>query len=352
MRILFADATQEFSPDKKDTKACGGILTSLTILPQYLASKGHEVIVKSSYPETKTINGVKYIPIGDNENLPKWDVIVVNRNGINNGLVQYSHSIGAKVIWWLHDIVDFRYLADASYRRVDHIVALSEYCKNSYADFYDLPLDRFSVIPNAVDKTVFYPGKYEDRTPYKMIMGSALIKGFKPVYDTWMNVRRQFPNATLTIYSSQELHGLKDNSIQKAFLQEMETNGATIQRPISQAILADKMRSSWALLMPNDYPEICSNLLLQAQACGLPVVTSAIGSTPEFIDNGKSGILTEYAPHDLFLWIKKYAEAVVTLFKDKQQHKIISDNAPKGVLSWDQVGEAWNEMVKKVTQKD
>jgi glycosyltransferase involved in cell wall biosynthesis len=344
--ILFADATQEFSPTKKDAKACGGILTSLTIIPQYLAQKGHTVLVKSSYPKKEVINNVSYIPNDSQEKLPKWDIIVINRNGINNALVKYSHSIGAKVIWWLHDIVDFRYLKDSAFKHVDHIIALSNYCRQSFADFYDIPLDKFTIIPNGVDKTIFYPGKYLKRKKYSMIMASALIKGFTPIYDVWTNAKRVFPTSQLTIYSSQQLHGLANNQLQQAFLKEMEELGAIVMNPIPQHILAAKMREAWVLLMPNNYPEICSNLLLQAQACGLPVVTSNIGSVSEFIKNGQTGIISKYAPHDLSLWIKKYAEEVLKLFKDEDKHKQISIQAPNKVLNWDEIGEMWHEKLR------
>lgn len=344
MRILFYDATPGFSIDRKDTKPCGGILTSLTIIPQYLASKGHEVVVKCTISEKQTVNGVEYIPNGLKETMPKWDVIVLNRNGVNHSIVDYSHSIGAKVYWWLHDIVDFRYLEDSAFKKVDKIIALSEYCKNSYSDFYDIPKDKFVVIPNGADTTVFYPGKYEDRKKHHFIMASALIKGTIPVYDAWMDVKRQFPSATMTIYSSQALHEKNNSATQKAWLNEMELAGAKVQQPIPQSILADKMRHAWALLMPNSYPEICSNLLLQAQACGLPVISSNIGSASEFIKHNETGILTEYAPHDLFLWIKKYSEAVVGLSGDDNRHKFISTQSPKVVKNWKDTGEKWNEL--------
>lgn len=350
MRILFADATEGFTPERKDTKPCGGILTSLTLIPRYLASKGHDVTVKSTFPELTEIDGVKYVPISNQEALPKWDVIVVNRNGINVPLVQYSKSIGAKVIWWLHDIVDMRYLNDNAYKFVDKIIALSEYCKYTYSRFYDLPADRFVVIPNGVDKSVFYPGKYEDRKKYRMLLASAPIKGFIPVQDTWTNIKRHFPSAELIIYSNQSLHGQENNGQQQAWLHEMEVLGAKVQRPVPQPILAEKMRESWALLMPNSYPEICSNLLLQAQASGLPVISSNIGSAGEFIKNGETGIISDAYPHDLWLWIKFYVEAVVKLFKDDELHKKISDAAGQNVLDWNAVGERWNEEILKVTQ--
>ena len=351
MRLLFIDATPDFTPTRKDKRACGGILTSLTIIPQHLAGKGHEVTVKSSWDKEVTVNGVRYIPIHSKTEIPKWDVTILNRNGVYNELVEYSHSIGAKVVWWLHDIVDFRYLRDAAYRRVDRIIALSQYCRTSFADFYDIKKEKFAIIPNGVDKSVFYPGEYNERKKQKLLMASALIKGFTPVYDTWRNVKRQFPEANLAIYGSQGLHGLRNSDTQQAFLKEIESEGASIQRPISQKILADKMREAWILLMPNSYPEICSNLLLQARACGLPVVSSNIGSAGEFLVNYETGMLTKYAPHDLSLWIKNYAETVVKLCGEYDLHKHISEETQKDIKSWGDVGDEWHEELRTLAQK-
>lgn len=348
MKVLFIDQTPGFEPNRKDTKPCGGILTSLSIIPKYLASKGMDVTVKSLYSEKCEIDGVKYIPVSLQEALPKWDVTVLNRNGVNHALVNYSHQIGAKVLWWLHDIADFRYLEDSSCRNVDKVIALSDYCKESFSDFYGVDKSKFVVIPNGVDKSVFYPGRYEDRKKYSLIMASALIKGYTPVYDTWMDVKRNFPEASLTIYSSQSLHGLEDSQEYKDWLQVMETEGAKVQYPIPQTILADKLRHAWALLMPNSYPEICSNLLLQAQACGCPVIASRIGSVPEFIEDKKTGILTEQYPHDLFWWIKKYSEATNKLMLNERLHRQISEEAPKGVKSWEEIGEKWYETIANI----
>lgn len=348
MKLLFVDATPGFTPDRKLTKPCGGILTSLGIIPRYLAQNGFDVTVKSDFSEKSEVDGVKYVPLSDKELLPKWDVSIINRNGINHGIVNYSHSIGAKVVWWLHDIVDFRYLEDSSYRNIDKIVALSQYCKTSFADFYDIPDEKFVVIPNGVDKTVFFPGKYEDRKKYRLMMASALIKGYTPVYDTWANVKRQFPYSELVIYSSQSLHEKENSTKDKDWLNSMEEVGAKVQQPVPQNILAEKMRGAWALLMPNSYPEICSNLLLQARACGLPVISSNIGSAAEFIENLETGILTKYAPHDLFLWVKKYVEATAKLFGDDKLHKRISENAPNNILSWDEIGKIWADMLETI----
>ena len=129
----------------------------------------------------------------------------------------------------------------------------------------------------------------------------------------------------------------------------MERSGAHVYAPVSPEVLGHLMRKAWAFLMPNSYPEICSNLLFQAQASGCPVVTSNIGSAPEFISHGQTGLMTSrYHPHDCYSWIVEYTNLVLDISQNKSMHKTISDSSRYKVKCWDQIGEKWNELLKNI----
>jgi len=51
-----------------------------------------------------------------------------------------------------------------------------------------------------------------------------------------------------------------------------------------------------ALVFPIDWPEPFGLVLIEAMACGTPVVAYPFGSVPELIDYGKSGFLAEDIP--------------------------------------------------------
>lgn len=340
MKILFVCGTPNHDPNQRISRPTGGILNSLTLIPEYLASKGHEVYVNSTYPKDETINGVHYVQ--DGKAIPKWDVVVFNRNILPKELVVYSKEMGAKVIWWLHDIVQLTYLKDDAFKYVDKVVALSQYCKTTYTDFYDISPEKVVVIPNGVDTKLFYPGT-APRNKQMVMTASALVKGFLPVATVYDNLKRHCIDLDFRIYSSQHLHGLSNSKEQQAFLDHMDRQGAHVYSPVSQEVLGHLLRQARCLLMPNSYPEICSNLLLQAQACGCPVVTSDIGSVPEFIENGVTGVFTsKYKPHDLFSWIVEYTNKALDVFLDDSYAQKISENSPRDVKSWEQIGEIWN----------
>lgn len=344
-KLLFVDLTQGHDPHRLYDKPTGGTLTSLTKVPEYLASIGYEVYVRSTYQKEEVVNGVNYIT--HDSILRDWDVVIFNRNVLPYQFVSQCKEKGAKIIWWLHDVVDTRYLPDATFTLVDHIVALSNYCKETFSDFYEISKDKFTVIPNGIDPEVFNPGDYDKRNTHTYLVASAPIKGYAPIPMVYENLKRNDPDLDFRIYSSQTLHGKDNTAGQDQYLQYMGNQGAHIYSPVNPKVLAAIMKKSWALLMPNNYPEICSNLLLQARACGLPVVSSNIGANPEFIKHGQTGSLTtKWHPHDFHSWSIEFTREVVKLQQDKELHKKISEQTCKDILTWDQIGRIWNELIR------
>ncbi len=347
MKILFVCATENHDPHQRTTRPTGGILNSLTLVPEYLAKQGHEVYVNSTYEKDETVNGVRYVKSG--ASIGKWDVAVFNRNVLPKEMVGYCKEIGAKVIWWLHDIVQLTYLKDDTFKYVDRVIALSDYCKKTYTDFYGIDPNKVVVIPNGVDETLFYPGDPAKRDKNLVLMASALVKGFLPIPTVYDNLQRGNFNIDFRIYSSQKLHGQENSRQQQGFLDNMERQGAHVYSPVSQEVLGHLLRQARCFLMPNSYPEICSNLLLQAQACGCPVVTSDIGSAPEFIENGVTGLYTtRYKPHDLYSWVVEYTNLVLDVAGSDTLFDTLSQNAPRYVKSWDHIGRLWNEEITRI----
>lgn len=347
MNLLFTDGTLGHNPKERKSKPTGGILNSLTLIPEYLAKAGHDVYVNSSWQNNEIVNGVKYVT--DGSEVPVMDIVVFNRNILPKDQILYWKERGAKVVWWLHDIVQLSYLKDDAFLYVDKIVALSKYCQDTYADFYQLPLDKFVIIPNGVDKELFHPGDKTKRNGQMMLMASALTKGFMPIPTAFENLQRHNPDIDFRIYSNQSLHGMKNNSEQQKFLEGMERVGAHVYAPVSQESLAVLLRQARCLLMPNTYPEICSNLLLQAQASGCPVVTSNIGSASEYIENKVTGLITtKYHPHDMYSWIVEYTNLVLDIWLNDDLFNKISTESPRAVKDWNEIGGIWHELLQVV----
>lgn len=350
LKVLFVDGTKGFSPTGLQERPTGGINTSMTLIPLHLSQMGIDCYIKSTYDKDEEVNGVKYLSY-KTEAPHNVDIVIFNRNSINHHLLNKIFSRGAKAIWWLHDIVDHRYLDDGAYKRIKNIVSLGDYCSESYSEFYDIPREYFHKIPNGIDPEIWYPGKYEDRDPNLFVYASAPVKGYSAVSFAYYNLKRNNPKARLLIYGNQSLHGL-DNTEQFGFwIKSMKEMGAEVHQPIPHKELADVFRKAWILFMPNDYPEMCSNLILQARACGLPIVTTKVGGGPEWVEHEKTGLLTKYFPHDKFLWWHDYTKQVMRLVTDKELHKHISLNSPLDIPIWKHISEEWYNYVQRVNEQ-
>ncbi|MDR6817453.1 glycosyltransferase involved in cell wall biosynthesis [Neorhizobium sp. 2083] len=62
---------------------------------------------------------------------------------------------------------------------------------------------------------------------------------------------------------------------------------------INEQQKADFLGNALALLFPIDWPEPFGLVMIEAMACGTPVIAFGCGSAPEVIDNGASGILVD-----------------------------------------------------------
>jgi D-inositol-3-phosphate glycosyltransferase len=77
--------------------------------------------------------------------------------------------------------------------------------------------------------------------------------------------------------------------------------------PVSQEVLPDYYRAADLVVVPS-YSESFGLVAIEAQACGTPVVASAVGGLPTAVDHGRSGILVE--GHDPRVWARVLADLV------------------------------------------
>jgi glycosyltransferase involved in cell wall biosynthesis len=99
-------------------------------------------------------------------------------------------------------------------------------------------------------------------------------------------------------------------------------------------------------ILPSASGEGLPLVLFEAMACGLPVIATAVGGTPEIIDNMKNGALVPPMKP------KAMAEALSKLLTEEELGKKISEEAKKKVkkqFSWDenvrQLKETYEEFV-------
>jgi len=174
----------------------------------------------------------------------------------------------------------------------DHVFFQSEFCRLSSDRLLGPRRGEAEVLPNPVDTELFTPAERPER-PLTLLLGGNQYQRYRLA--TALETLRLLPDARLLVTGRlswdpnprvvrRELPGL---------LAGLEDR-VELLGPYSQADAPALYRRA-DLLLHTKYNDPCPTVVLEAMACGLPVVYSASGGTPELV--GDAGIGVE-APLD------------------------------------------------------
>lgn len=111
------------------------------------------------------------------------------------------------------------------------------------------------------------------------------------------------------------------------------TGGLSREETIKEMLAAD-------ILVAPSYIEGFPNVILEAMACGTPIVASSVGAIPEMLDYGKCGVLLEPRSVDSIV------NAVEHLVGNNAEKTRISRNAVERVNSCYSISSVWSQMVE------
>lgn len=352
MKIIFIDfSTCLKSVDDLENQARGGMVTSLFKVSDGLAKKGYEVFVLSDIKKGgKTKAGVVWCAKGAGCHLKwyDWDFLVCNR-GIGEG---YTGIKAKHRILWTHDLPHNGFIQTPKMiKAFSATVFMSRYAERIWKDFYK-DIGRSFLIPNGIDKSLFYRGGSKDNK--FLIFGSAPNRGLKrlPLIFDAINARVKGP-LKMKAYSNMAKMHPNEAAMEHDYALEYETiNKSAIKLcdPVPQIMFARQLQIAGLMVLPTDYPEICSNTILQSLACGTPVITTGkLGSACEWVKHKKNGMLTKYQVHDYMVHTLEMVRNAVWVLENNDRHAEMCENAAKTkILSWEDVGEKWGRMFRKL----
>lgn len=190
----------------------------------------------------------------------------------------------------LYESLDRRVL-----RWMDHVVCVSQ----GQADKVlraGVPGDRVSVIHNAVRCQRFAAASPGSRTrlasyfpsPPRLIVGAAgrlsPEKGFEILVQAAARVRAQCADVGFLLFGEGALRSALQDQVAASGLQKW------FVMPGFRDDL-DELLPALDLFCSSSYSEGLPNVLLEAQAAGVPVVATAVGGTPEVVAEGVTGFL-------------------------------------------------------------
>ncbi|MGC8797292.1 MAG: glycosyltransferase family 4 protein [candidate division WOR-3 bacterium] len=192
----------------------------------------------------------------------------------------------------------------------------------------------YAIIPNGVDLNRFHseakpllpPSSY----PRLLFVGRLeKRKGLEHLIRALPEVRRKFPGTNLVVIGYGPLKEYFLRLAQELNLQ----NAVQFIGPVSNTNLAGYYTSSQLLIAPAIGREAMGIVLIEAMACGVPVIASDTSGYNEVIKNGENGILVP--PGD----IKRLATAIITVLGSEQLRvKLIRNGLTRSKdFGWDKI---------------
>ncbi len=234
---------------------------------------------------------------------------LIHANSVRAGLVATAATLGLgkRVIWHIHDLLPrhpfnpfIRAVAFLSSRT--QMIAVAEASARRFSGSL-LPLrGRVTVIPNGIDIEEFHPNeiaKRKIRTELHLDDDGPVIgivaritpsKGQLELLRVFARVLCSFPTATLVIAGAPAFNReheyfelLKQTATELGISSRVRILGARNDvAAIMQAL---------DLLVLNSTSEACCLVALEAMGCGIPVLATNTGGTPEIIEHGRTGWL-------------------------------------------------------------
>ena len=225
-------------------------------------------------------------------------------------------------------------------RTADHVVYQSAFCKLSADRFLGTPSGSWEILHNPVDTRRFRPAP-KAPGPLTLLLGGSRYQEYpiELALRTLALVRQDRPTARLIISGVLTCPGDTDRAI-TALARELGIGGAVdLIGQYTRAEAPALLQRADILLHPK-VNDPCPTTVLEAMACGVPVVYSATGGTPELVGNrggvGVPGPLDWArdplpAPSDLAAAVERVAQSLPELRVSARKHVVEHFDAERWV---------------------
>ncbi len=292
--IFFAGDGLPFQATSLDERPLAGGETDVIKLAEKLSLRGHDVTVYTTYKNP--VDSIpKYYHVSQfEETIKPCDIFVVVKD-----LQALLLNVQCRVKLFLTDkgFNDFSTfgLGDKRYaNRIHALIGKSKWHTNTLCDSSGFPLPRAVAIGSGVELSNFSGTERRERK--RLIFTASPYKGLELTIPILKYLREKDPQIEFHSFSGLEIYS-RENPIQGISKEQYENMNKELEKipnvfihgNILQKELAREYMKSAVFFYPNIWLESSAKIVLEAQAGGCPIVSSALGALPEIV--GDAGIL-------------------------------------------------------------
>lgn len=173
------------------------------------------------------------------------------------------------------------------------VLAANSKCALHYAQAQGVPAGRLCLLPNVVDMDCFKPAEAPAGGPITLLASGRLAREKR--FDRFVSLIGRLRQLRLDVRGM--IVGPRDRSedLRPELEQQARRLGLLPDGLLFQDGASDMRpfyRAAAACVLTSDF-EGTPNVLLEAMACGLPVLTTRVGGVPDIVQQAKTGFLVD-----------------------------------------------------------
>ena len=340
--IVMADDGVAFDGHTGETSPLGGAEAAFVSLAETFAARGHRVRAFTNCAAPLAHKGVAWAPIA--HAMPDTaDLYIANRG---DRLIARVPNARTRV-FWIHNpgayLKKLRYIR-ALWRWRPIIVVIGDYAGRTVP--WWLPKRGLVVIPYGL-ADVFRHATERPVPPAIAIFTSNPQRGLNWLLDLWTDlIQPMVPRAELRIYAGPAVYGTAGARHAEAMARVLDRAAALADQgvrrlaPLPRAALIDALQQARVMLYRGDLNETYCAAVAEAQALGVPAVVMPLGSLPERVVDGVTGVIAGDE--------NAFATAAVQMLTDDAQWRRmhVAALAQQRGLSWDDVAVRFESLMQ------
>jgi glycosyltransferase involved in cell wall biosynthesis/GT2 family glycosyltransferase len=260
-------------------------------------------------------------------------------------------------ILWAHHAYDQPVFLNFDHTTVDHIVSPSQWNKDQFVKYLNVPEYKITVIPNGV-ADIFTHSNQKSKT---MIFTSIPYKGLEVLAKVIPLIQQVHPDTKFKIFSSMSLYGpLNDPFIE--LYEHLKTLPNVEYSPvIDREELVQHYQESAFFIHPNTWEETFCVSMTEAMRCGAYPIITNIGALAEVAGEKNATVVPIEGENTSKGWkvtdnfIHQFANAcclALDYYENKPKFyqevsKIISDYVTEK-YDWKNIAKQWEDLVSNI----
>ena len=208
------------------------------------------------------------------------------------------------------------------------------------------PKQPIRVIYNGINTDVFRPLEREDDGVFEIICASRLSKrkGFRYVIDAVAKLLQHHPNIHLTIAGGE---GDAEGELKKQVAELGLGENVTFTGHYVFEEIVPLYQKADVFVFPS-FNEGMSNNMLEAMACGLPIIMTPTGGAEELVRDGENGFMINFADSDAI------ADKISRLIGDRRLRGDMGRSSRQSAeqMSWRRVAESYFQLYGSLQQRN